>query len=204
VRPPCPGIGRVLILAVGLALVLPAVGAAQYRVGIAAGPAIPLGAGPSLGWYLRGEAFLRPAPRRWNIMIDGYYTNRPSGEERTPVPDPKFPVTDTLVQSESERQFGLDVTGVLTFAPTKRFSPYLLAGVVIRNSNGVNVVTTMSDSGTVISGPTSDPIEGTQVDVVGGVGAWLPIGQNRRWRIEARLYGGVGSMYLPLTASIAF
>jgi hypothetical protein len=187
-----------------LLLALPRGLEAQYRLALAAGPAIPLGAGPALGWHLRGEAFLRPAPRFWNVMLDAYYTNRPAGEERTPVQDPKFPVTDTLVQSESERQFGLDLTGVLTFATTKRFSPYLLAGIVIRNSNGVNVITLLDDTGAAIAGPTSDPIEGTSIDIVGGVGAWLPIGQHRHWRVEARLYGGVGSMYLPVTASFAF
>ncbi|MFI5209570.1 MAG: hypothetical protein ACHQ2E_03915 [Gemmatimonadales bacterium] len=191
-------------LALALVLALPGVAAAQYRAALAVGPAIPLGAGPALGWYLRGEAFFKPAPRRWNILLDVYYTNRPAGVERTPVPDPKFPVTDTLVQSTSERQFGLDLTGVFTLSPAKRWSPYLLLGVVVRNSNGVNVVTTVNDTGAVISGPTSDAIEGTQVDVVGGVGTWLPIGQRRRWRLEARLYGGVGNLYLPVTASFAF
>jgi len=191
-------------LALSLGFALPGIGAAQYRAALAAGPAIPLGAGPSLGWYLRGEAFLQPAPRPWNVLLDAYYTNRPAGEERTPVQDPKFPVTDTLVQSESERQFGLDLTGVFTLSVTGRFSPYLLLGVVVRNSNGVSVVTLVNDTGAVISGPTSDAIEGTQVDIVGGVGAWLPIGQRRRWRVEARLYGGVGNWYLPVTASIAF
>ena len=200
----CPAPRRRWCLTLALFLGLPGVGAAQYRVALAAGPAIPLGAGPSLGWYFRGEAFFKPAPRRWNVLLDAYYANRPAGEERTPVQDPKFPVTDTLVQSESERQFGLDLTGVFTLSPAKGFSPYLLLGVVVRNSNGVNVVTLVNDAGAVISGPTSDAIEGTQVDVVGGVGTWLPIGQRRRWRVEARLYGGVGNWYLPVTASIAF
>jgi len=192
------------IAAAALLLASPRGLVAQYRLALAAGPAIPLGAGPALGWHVRGEAFLRPAPRFWNVMLDAYYTNRPTGEERTPVPDPKLPMTDTLVQSESERQFGLDLTGVITFAAASRFSPYLLAGIVIRNSNGSNVETLVDATGAVISGPTATAIEGTSIDIVGGVGAWLPIGRRRPWRVEARLYGGVGSMYLPVTASFAF
>lgn len=191
-----------LTLSVVLAAHLFAGAAAAQQFGAALGPAFPTSPTPATGVHARAEALLLGGRRTFNILTDAHVTRLLPATVASQIGIGSLPPSSVPADiARSEWQVGASVSGVLTLFPSRRFSPYILAGVTVRHS-WLNERADFRDPRDQSTGRADFSFRDVTGDLLLGGGTWFEA-FGRPLRAEVRVYGG-SAINVPVTIALPF